>query len=76
VEKLVAENGEKYHIRLTSSQLVKNVFLDFGDQVEGRFSDNYFDLLPGQVVNLEFYPEQPVKLSAEDLKLLSIADTY
>jgi beta-mannosidase len=76
VEKLVAEKGGKYHIQLIASQLVKNIFLDFGEKVEGRFSDNYFDLLPGQVVNLEFYPDQPVKLSAEDLKLLSIADTY
>lgn len=43
-----------YEIALTSNKLAKNLYLSIGD-FDGFFSDNYFDLLPGQpvVVKLE-----------------------
>lgn len=46
------DNG--FDIELKTDKLAKNVYLQIGDE-QGFFSDNYFDLLPGEVakVNLE-----------------------
>ena len=43
-------------IKLTTNTLAKNIFLDF-ENVEGDFSDNYFDLLPGEEKTLLFTPK-------------------
>ena len=76
IEKRVLPSDDGYLIRLSANQLVKNVFLDFGDEVEGFFTDNYFDLLPGEMVHLVFKPEKKgIKLTAEDLQVLSLGDT-
>jgi len=46
------DNG--FNIELKTDKLAKNVYMQIGDE-EGFFSDNFFDLLPGEVakVNLE-----------------------
>jgi beta-mannosidase len=40
-----------FEITLSTDKLAKNLYLSLGDQ-EGFFSDNYFDLIPGQPVNV------------------------
>ncbi|MCK9400847.1 MAG: glycoside hydrolase family 2 protein [Bacteroidales bacterium] len=45
----IKEKGDLIEISLTAANLAKNVFL-YGDGITGRFSDNYFDILPGQEV--------------------------
>ncbi|HMT28282.1 MAG TPA: glycoside hydrolase family 2 protein [Bacteroidia bacterium] len=42
-------------IRINSNALVKNLYLEF-ENVDGTFSDNYFDLLPGQEKIIHFNP--------------------
>jgi beta-mannosidase len=54
----INESGNKSMILLQSSVLVKNVFLE--TNTEGFFSDNYFDLLPGEPKALIFQSESPV----------------
>ncbi|WP_423129494.1 beta-mannosidase [Gaoshiqia sp. Z1-71] len=41
-----------YEIRLQSGKLAKNLFMTIGDE-EGFFSDNYFDLLPGEEIRVK-----------------------
>lgn len=41
-----------YEISISTNKLAKNVYLAIGD-FDGFFSDNYFDLLPGQVVKVK-----------------------
>mgnify|MGYP001217453694 CR=1 FL=1 len=41
-----------YEITLSSAKLAKNLYMTIGDE-DGFFSDNYFDLLPGQTVNVK-----------------------
>ncbi len=43
-------------IEISSDKLVKNICLDFKGQ-EGFFSDNYFDVLPGESVKVTFTPK-------------------
>ena len=66
-----------YELRLKAEKLAKNVFLEFEDS-EGFFSDNYFDLQPG-VEKVATFDENKMgekPLTAEDLKVLSLVDTY
>jgi len=41
-----------YEIRLSSNTLVKSLFIDC--EVDGKYSDNYFDLLPGEEKKIIF----------------------
>jgi beta-mannosidase len=43
----IKDKGENIEVVLTCNSLAKNVFL-YADGLEGQFSDNYFDLLPGE----------------------------
>ena len=72
----IEQKGTDYILHLTSEKLAKNVFLEFSD-VEGSFSDNYFDLIPLQKKQIRF---TPLKVNAfvnkENLNVLSVCDTY
>ena len=48
--------NDGYRITLSSNTLAKNVFIQ--TQANGFFSDNYFDLLPGEKKQVMFYSEQ------------------
>jgi beta-mannosidase len=48
---LVEIHRDTIEIILKTVNLAKNVFL-YGDGISGQFSDNYFDILPGQVVTV------------------------
>jgi beta-mannosidase len=59
-------------VSLSSATLAKNVYLDY-DNLKGRFSDNYFDLLPGETKTVFFRTE----LSRNGkLQILTVKDTY
>ncbi|WP_170111255.1 glycoside hydrolase family 2 protein [Mangrovibacterium marinum] len=51
VESSIAAVDGGYDITLKSDKLAKNLFLTIGDE-DGFFSDNYFDLFPGQEVTV------------------------
>ncbi|WP_205461903.1 glycoside hydrolase family 2 protein [Mangrovibacterium lignilyticum] len=51
-----------FEITLKSDELAKNLFLTIGDE-DGFFSDNYFDLLPGEEVKINL----KTKISKEKL---------
>lgn len=48
------KNGDHYILNLVSNTLAKNVFVDC--KADGKFSDNFFDLIPGEEKTIEFYP--------------------
>jgi beta-mannosidase len=48
----IAQSDNGFDISLTSSKLAKNAFLTIGDE-KGFFSDNYFDILPGEIVKVK-----------------------
>lgn len=50
-KKIITEAGKSF-MELTCDKLVKNIFLSFEDQ-DIIFSDNYFDLLPGEIRKIE-----------------------
>ena len=59
-----------YEISLSINKLAKNLYMTIGDE-EGFFSDNYFDLIPGQPVKVKL----ETKLTKEQLQKVFAVQT-
>ena len=75
IEKSVAFQDDQWVVTVRSEQLVKNLWLQF-EGVEGRFSDNYFNMLPGKTYSLTFETASEEPLNDKMLGLRSIRDMY
>jgi beta-mannosidase len=64
-----------YRIQLTAKNLLKNVYLHL-DEFEGVFSDNYFDLLPGEPITVEYATSQKIENFRDKLKIQTLEETY
>jgi beta-mannosidase len=64
-------------ITLSSDKLARAVYLS-ASNYPGSFSDNYFDLIPGRKVEVEFRTSGPVNLAdfQKHLKIRSMADAF
>jgi len=64
-------------ITLTTNEFARNVYLSLS-QGDGFFSDNYFDLIPGRKVEVEFRSRQPIRLNdlKRNLKIRSLVDAF
>jgi beta-mannosidase len=64
-------------ITLTSNKLARNVYLST-DRYEGFFTYNYFDIIPGRPVEIEFQPNEPINVSKfrQVLKIMSLVDAF
>jgi len=67
------ENG--YKVTVSTNVLAKNVYLSFEDH-DGWFTDNYFDLLPGESKTVVFETKEDIKDAGRELNVRSIRDTY
>lgn len=69
------DTGKGYVVLVSSERLAKNVYLDFPEHA-GFFSNNYFDLLPGETRQIQFMPDATgTALTTKDLNVLTIVDT-
>ena len=64
--------GKGLQIRLTSDLLAKNVVLSC--DVEGHFSDNYFDLIPNEPRIVHFIPASTRDVPDDEFRILQLAD--
>ncbi len=72
IERSIAATSEGFKITLKSDKLAKDVYLDA--KAEGVYSNNYFDLLPGETVEILFTPKEKGATLAEDLKIMTLVD--
>jgi beta-mannosidase len=74
VEVKVKERDGEFAVGLSSTTLVKNLYLRL-DDADGIFSDNYFDLLPGAAKVVTFRPSRAMtaKMLERDLTLMHMA---
>jgi len=74
VETVPVRNG--YKITLAADKLAKSVYLS--TRTDGFFSDNYFDLIPGKPVDVEFRTLANVSLDdfRNQLKIRSLKDAF
>ncbi len=68
------EQGGEFAIGLSSAVLVKNLYLSL-DGSDGFFSDNYFDVLPGETKIVNYKPAKALDASAIEngLKMMHMA---
>jgi len=61
-------------VSLKTDYLAKDLYLNFPG-VEGSFSDNYFDLIPGKERIITFIPKDK-KMLPSSIELISLVDSY
>lgn len=74
ITKLVTVSEQGYSITLSSDKLARDVYLDTDEK--GRFSDNYFDLLPGEKVTVNFKTKEKIENFGDKVKLFSLTDSF
>jgi beta-mannosidase len=67
-------NGS-YKIHITSPVLARSVYLSFGD-LDVKLSDNYFDLLPGETVEITAKSDAVLDAVKAQLKVVSLTDAF
>jgi beta-mannosidase len=74
IKKVVTATPEGFKINLSCDKLVKNLYLSTSAQ--GDFSNNYFDLLPGESVDVKFIRKNKSSKKTEEFIVKSLTDTY
>lgn len=70
------ENSAGFVIKLSSDKVARAVYLD--GFIEGKFSDNYFDLIPGKPVEIQYFTNQKIKIGdfRRGLRIRSMVDAF
>jgi beta-mannosidase len=74
ITKTITETSDGYSITLKANKLVKDLCLT--TDLKGWFSDNCFDLLPGEKETVNFTTKEKADNFGEKLKLTSLTDSY
>ncbi len=70
----IEQVNDGYQITLSGDRLAKNVFLQTA--AEGNFTDNYFDLLPGERKTVLFKTKGIIENPQSAFKVKSLVETY
>lgn len=70
----IDKQGTEYKLTITTDKLAKNVYLT--TEVEGFFSDNFFDLLPGKTKVISFTPKSESNEEIIEVNIISLVDSY
>ena len=73
IQKEIVKTEKGYQIVLKTDKLARNIFLSVNG--DGFFSDNYFDLLPGEEKRITFFSKEISDSFEKELKVISIFDT-
>jgi beta-mannosidase len=71
----LAKNGDSYRLTVSSPVLARSVYISFGD-LDAEVSDNYFDLLPGQTVEIAIKTAASEEALRSGLKVISLVDAF
>ena len=74
VNELTAE-GNSYRLHLTSKALARSVYVTSGN-TDAQVSDNYFDLIPGDPVDIMIQSKAGIEELKKDLKVISLVDAF
>jgi beta-mannosidase len=64
-----------YKVRITSRVLARSVYLAFGD-LDVKVSDNYFDLLPGEIAEITVTSAVSLDALKAQMKVISLTDAF
>ena len=71
----VKKSQKGYEVSLSADYLAKHVYLSI-DEAKGWWSNNYFDLLPGEPVTITFETSESVNDFKAKLRITSLADAF
>ncbi|MGA2919770.1 MAG: glycoside hydrolase family 2 protein [Candidatus Sulfotelmatobacter sp.] len=71
----LAKGGDSYRLKVSSPVLARSVYISFGE-VDAEVSDNYFDLLPGQTVEITIQSAASEDELRSGLKVVSLVDAF
>jgi beta-mannosidase len=71
----LAKDGDSYRLRVSSPVLARSIYISFGE-VDAEVSDNYFDLLPGQTMEVAIKAAASEEALRSGLKAISLADAF
>jgi beta-mannosidase len=71
----LTKSGDSYRLRVSSPVLARSVYISFGG-VDAEVSDNYFDLLPGQAVEIAIKTPASEAALRSELKVISLVDAF
>jgi beta-mannosidase len=71
----LAKTGESYRLHVTSNVLARTVYVSFGD-LDVKLTDNYFDLLPGQTLDIGISSTASLEQLRATLSIMSLADAF
>jgi beta-mannosidase len=74
VSRKITATPTGYTIELTCDKFARYVFLSIDR--EGFFSDNYFNLMPGEKKIISFTTKYKPENFEKELKIISLSDTY
>jgi beta-mannosidase len=74
ITKKIIPTATGYNIELSSDKYARYVFLSIDKP--GFFSDNYFNLIPGEKKTITFTTAQKPAGFEKDIKVMSLVDTY
>ncbi|HUO34903.1 MAG TPA: glycoside hydrolase family 2 protein [Candidatus Acidoferrum sp.] len=69
----LTQASDGYHLKLSSNVYARDVYVSFGDY-DAAYSDNYFDILPGQTVEITIKSPATLEQLRGVLQLLDEAD--
>ena len=75
VEYTIAKADDGFDIEVKTEKLAKNVYLQIGDE-DGFFSDNYFDLIPGEKVKINLKTNITEEKLNEVLTIRTLDDAF
>jgi beta-mannosidase len=75
IETTVNGSGQNFQVTLRSTELARNVYISLGD-LDARFSDNYFDLLPGEPVTITIKSAASLDQIRQALQVTSLMDAF
>ena len=71
----LTQAGDAYHLKLSSPVLARSIYVTFG-AASPELSDNYFDLLPGETVDVVVKSKEPLDQLKAALQVVSLADAF
>ncbi|MEM6542038.1 MAG: glycoside hydrolase family 2 protein, partial [Bacteroidota bacterium] len=70
----IREKKTTFEVTFTTKRLAKDIYL--ASSGSGNFSDNYFDLLPGQSKTVTIEKDSTLSNFKEDLRVITLKDSY
>ena len=75
IQSTVAGAAPHYTIALHSPVLARDIYVSFGD-IDAQFSDNYFDLIPGEEAVIRVKSPATLEQLQHALKIVSLTDAF